>query len=274
LKAAPKRGETEPGAAIPVDFFAGEVDDPFFFDIPGFVRFRDRFIANLANVPGTFADRNAALAEAAAHPERLQRGRDTFAGYNVMAIAFRLPIAELKSKNIKINNTTKFGLNVLAQRKIEKTVKGEKIAIGGFGTVDREGLPAVNALLVPLAQKNAYNGGTTIDDSKGKFAAGIVATLNALQVSEANIGFLAALAVRDGDVLRINTGAASGFPNGRLPADDVVDTLLTIIAGGPAGDSVPANDAVNGVGFSPNFPYLQLPHQPLAQGVLDDNTRN
>src|SRR5215212_5621694 len=44
-----------------VDFFAGETDDPFFFDIPGFARFRTKVLA---------ADPTAAT--------ELQRGRDTF----------------------------------------------------------------------------------------------------------------------------------------------------------------------------------------------------
>jgi hypothetical protein len=79
---------------------------------------------------------------------------------------------------------------------------------------------------------------------------------------------------------------ASAFPNGRTPADDVVKTLLTIIsnaneAGPPTtfDDNVPANE----VAFETNFPYLGLPHQPLARVPndptlpdtnVDDTTRN
>ncbi|MES2570491.1 MAG: DUF4331 family protein, partial [Verrucomicrobiota bacterium] len=55
-----------------VEFFAGETDDPFFFDIPGFVRFRNSVLAGTPDFT------------------RLDRGRDTFAGYNVMTIAFRV----------------------------------------------------------------------------------------------------------------------------------------------------------------------------------------
>ena len=56
-----------------MSFFAGEVDDPFFFDIPGFLR----FVAptNLGQAPD---------------PTQLQRGRDTFAGYNTLAEVLRV----------------------------------------------------------------------------------------------------------------------------------------------------------------------------------------
>ena len=54
-------------------------------------------------------------------------------------------------------------------------------------------------------------------------------------------------------------------------ADDVIDTILTIIANGATlGDGVPANDAT----FRDEFPFLAAPHQPLPSGTIDDNTRN
>jgi hypothetical protein len=240
-----------------VDFFAGETDDPFFFDIPGFARFRTKVLAGDAS----------AVTE-------LQRGRDTFAGYNVLTIAFRVPISELASTKASVTNKTKFGVNVLALRATERTAKGRKISTGVFKTVDREGLPAVNALLVPLNLKNAYNGATTLDDAALKFAPAITATLEALHTSQANIDFLAGLAVAKGDILRIDTAQASGFPNGRLPADDVVKTLLTIISnsnesGGTLDDNVPANEKP----FETVFPYLALPHQPRNTSQ-DDQTQN
>ena len=244
------------GADSDVEFFAGETDDPFFFDIPAFARFRTKVLAN---------DPTAAT--------ELQRGRDTFAGYNVLTIAFRLPLSSLvNTKNG--TNTTKFGVNVLAQRATERTSKGRKIRSGSFKTVDREGLPAVNALLIPLNLKNAYNGATTLDDADGDFAGALVASLTALGTSQANIDLLAGLAVANGDILRIDTTQPAGFPNGRQPADDVVKTYLTIISNSnelqtTLDDSVPANEKP----FEAVFPYLGLPHQPRLPGQ-DDQTQN
>ena len=239
-----------------VDFFGGETDDPFFFDIPAFSRFRTSVLAGATDIT------------------KFDRARDTFAGYNVMTMAFRLPISLLKNKSTKITNTTKFGINVLAQRKSEKSVKGKKVGSGAWATVDREGLPAVNALLIPLNLKNIYNGQTTLDDAKATAASktAIVATLTALGTNASNIGVLAGLAVTRGDILRLDTAQPAAFPNGRTPADDVVDTYLTIITNGVVslGDKVNAND----VTFETTFPYLGKPHQPLDNGVLDDKTRN
>jgi len=165
-------------------------------------------------------------------------------------------------------------VNVLAQRATERTSKGRKISSGSFKTVDREGLPAVNALLVPLNLKNAYNGATTLDDASLAFADAIVGTLTALGTHEANIGILAGLAVTNGDILRLDTTQPSAFPNGRAPADDVVKTYLTIISNANESnttldDSVPANEKP----FEAVFPYLGLPHQPRLPGQ-DDQTQN
>ncbi len=241
------------GADSQVEFFCGETDDPFFFDIPGFARWRASILA------GTRDD------------TKLNRGRDTFAGYNVLTIAFRMPISLLKKRST--DSTTSFGLNVLAQRRTETTFKGAKVASGPYSTVDREGLPAVNALLVPLNLKNKYNGATTEKDAAGKFAGAIVATLTALGTNTTNIGTLAGLAVNNGDILRLDTTiAVSAFPNGRKPADDVVKTLLTVINNGTTlDDSVVAND----VTFETVFPYLGLPQQPRdPAAAAEDNTRN
>ena len=68
---------TDPASSV--SFFAGEVDDPFFFDIPGFNRF-------VASVLGGSPDGS-----------KLSRGRDSFAGYNTMAIALSIPKALLNS---------------------------------------------------------------------------------------------------------------------------------------------------------------------------------
>jgi hypothetical protein len=255
------------GPSTDIAFFAGESDDPFFFDIPAFSRFRASALAHFdpANQPNP----------PPLDLTTLDRGRDTFAGYNVMVIAFRLPISALKSTRPGVTNTTKFGLDVLAQRQTESTNKGRKHGSGAFKTVDREGNPAVNALLVPIQLKNKFNGATTLDDADGDFAAAIVGTLTSLGTSQANIDLLASIAVTKGDFLRIDLTQPIAFPNGRNPADDVVKTLLSVVAGTTIDDNVAAND----VAFSANFPYLGLPQQPRnpnADPVLnvDDNTRN
>ena len=147
--------------------------------------------------------------------------------------------------------------------------------------IDRTGVPAVNVALVPLARKDEYNTATTQDDAAGRFASDIVATLKALGTDDTSIGILASVAVNKGDILRLNlttantgngggTNPAAAFPNGRRLADDVIDTLLTLINNRNAlGDNVNAND----VPLQNTFPFFALPQQPRDAGV-DDNTRN
>lgn len=103
-----------------VRFFAGEVDDPFFFDIPAFSRFVASVLAGAPN------------------PAHFDRARDSFAGYNTMAISLSIPKALLPSSG----NVT--GLSAVSLRPDLRTVtnlgnlstrgrvaEGEDVLIGG-----------------------------------------------------------------------------------------------------------------------------------------------
>jgi hypothetical protein len=251
-----------------VRFFAGLTDDPFFFDIPAFGRF-------IGSVRSGSPDASF-----------FTRARDSFAGYNTLAIALRVPVSLLEP-----GSTNVVGLSVVSQRKVVqrlgkpgRVVKGA----GAFKGIDRAGVPAVNVALVPFNRKNEYNASSTRDDARLKFAGDIVGTLLALGtegVTEngptGNLLTLAQVAVLNGDILRLNTSlanagngggeGANGFPNGRRLQDDVIDTLLTLIANNaPLGDNVDEND----VPFGNTFPFLAPSQQPFPTGTLDDNTRN
>jgi hypothetical protein len=126
--------------------------------------------------------------------------------------------------------------------------------------VDRMGLPAVNTAFVSAAaDKNAFNLGTPATDETaflGTLTQTIMARygLNAAQ-ADALANFVLP------DVLPL--GDLSGFPNGRRPADDVIDIELGLIFGvfGPAvpalqSDGVDANDRA----FASTFPWLAGPN--------------
>lgn len=243
-------------AASGIKFFAGMTDDPFFFDIPAFNRF------------------TASVLSGSPDPSQLNRGRDSFAGYNTMAIALSVP------RSLVPAGVTRLGLGARTFR-VSGTLGQPGFAL--IEQIDREGVPAVNVALTPFSAKNAYNLGSPQQDAAGQFAPGIVATLQALGTSQTNINFLAGLAVTNGDLLRLdlntpNTGPGggnnpgAGFPNGRRLQDDVVDTLLNIITNGvvTTGDNVNANEKP----FQDVFPFLALPHQPFPSGTVDDFTRN
>jgi hypothetical protein len=250
-------------AATGISFFAGLTDDPFFFDVPAFNRFVGSVLGGSPDV------------------SLLSRGRDTFAGYNVQMIALSVPVSLLKGP--ASNNIIGVSATTLRGHETHRSVNDDPFDTGGFVPIDRMGVPAINTALVPFARKDEYNRATTEDDAAGKFATDIVATLHALGTDDTHVGILASVAVTHGDMLRLDTSKANsgpqggtnsgaGFPNGRRPADDVIDTILFLVTNGglTTGDHVDAND----VPFRDTFPFFAASHQPLDTGVIDDNTRN
>lgn len=250
---------TDPSTGI--SFFGGLVDDPFFFDIPAELRFRNSLLAGARDT------------------SHLSRGRDSFAGYNITMIVLSIPAARLRGPAGDV-----IGLTGLTRRQI---VKGQGAGDPPGGNkktlrVDRMAIPAVNTVLIPFARKDEYNSASTEDDAEGRFAADIIATLTQVGTNATFINILASVAVVNGDVLRLNlsipnTGteggnnAAAGFPNGRRPNDDVIDVLLTLISNGVfTPDNVGDNDAV----MRDVFPFFAPPTQPFPAGVTDDRTRN
>ena len=292
LATTPSNTATAPPAQVVVplgdtgiNFFAGMVDDPFFFDIPAF----GAFIASVRNN--------------APNPAVFNRGRDSFAGYNIMAVALSIP----KSLLLGSNGTT-VGASFNAQKQIvQKPSKktGQLKATGAFKTIDRTGVPAVNVALVPFNRKDEYNFSTTVDDANLKFGGDILAVLAALGTQGADVFpptgnalVLAQVAVLNGDILRLdtslaNTGPNGGdnpeaiFPNGRRLKDDVIDIELTLIANGNPFDQDTADDLGDNVDASDplpisTFPFVAQPNQPLPRGGtfpspdtnVDDKTRN
>lgn len=256
--------ETAPAPVVTTDpvsgvsFFAGLADDPFFFDIPAFGRF-------VASVRAGTPDATV-----------FQRGRDSFAGYNVLAIALSVPAASLKGTNGNI-----IGTSQSSQRRVFQLIdaKGNVAGSGRWVNTDRQGLPGINTVLIPFGRKKEYNHAGPADDAAGTFAGDIVASLESLGTNATNIGILAGLAVASGDILRVDTSIANsgpgggnnsgaGFPNGRRPADDVIDTILFFVANqNTLGDSVNGND----VPFRDTFPFLGASQQPLPKGAAGTN---
>jgi hypothetical protein len=246
-------------------FFAGLTDDPFYFDIVAFNRFTSSVTSGNPN------------------PAVLQRARDSFAGYSIHMIVIELPAASLTGpagSKIGVNGVT------LRQKAQIKTTPRGPLAVGPYVQVDRMATPALNTVLMPFSRKNEYNAATTVDDANGRFANSIIASLQALGTNQQNISILAAVAVTNGDFLRLDTAQPNtslgfgerattvgynGFPNGRRPGDDTVDVIsyyvtnqaLTMI------DNVNSND----VPIPVAFPFFAPPQQPRDSGV-DDNTRN
>jgi len=247
-----------------VSFFAGLTDDPFFFDIVGF----NRFVASV--LAGT------------ADPSRLQRNRDSFAGYNIHMIALSIPASMLRGPAgniIGVNGVT------LRQKNAKRRTDGEVDVSGKWVQVDRMATPAVNTAIIQFPRKNEYNASTPEDDAAGVFANDIIATLRALGTNQQNINVLAGVAVTKGDYLRLDlsvrntsvgegenvtTPGYTGFPNGRRPGDDTINTLLYFITNqSNIREAVNRNDVPLGA----TFPFFAPPNQPLENPAVD-NTKN
>lgn len=272
-----------------VKFFAGMRDDPFNFDIPAFAAATAALRACVvaANPPDPTCVSNALA--------NFQRGRDSFAGYNIMTIALTIPRTVFTAAGA----TNSIGVQAVFQRRSPQLFPGSAdivrnnftaVGFGRWQTLDRVGVPAVNAVLIPFVRKDEFNAATPQDDANGRFAADIVAALTALGTNATNIGILAGVAVNNGDMLRLNFNTANsslgfgeeiystptytGFPNGRRPGDDVVDTLLFFIGNQPMG-GITDNANQNEQPFLGGFPFLSPPHQPRANSAgAEDQTRN
>jgi len=270
--------------ATGIRFFAGMRDDSFNFDIPAFGNF-------VACVTG-----NVPPGETCPTPVTniFARGRDSFAGYNIMNIALSIPRSLFGTPTNDV-----IGVQSLTQRRSPTLFAGSPDAVAADGTatghgrwqtIDRAGNPGINAVIMPFARKEEYNAATPQDDANGRFAGSIVGVLTALGTNATNINILAGVVVAHGDLLRLNlnvpnsslgageeiysTVGYSGFPNGRRPGDDVVDTLLFFVANQPPG-GLSDNANVNEVPFGAAFPFFPPPHQPrTAAAGAEDHTRN
>ena len=247
-------------------FFAGPADDPFFLDDTGANRLVGASIKNPGNA------KMSLLGE--------RGGRDTYAGFNTLITAISVPAKMLRGDSDLI------GINAVAQRRATQTI-GEKGVVTGSGdwvTVDRDGNPLVNNGLIPAPRKDEYNAASTADDANGVFEDDIVKSLKGLNTNAAHIAKLAMVAVKKGDILRLdltvpnkgnqggnNKDGGFGKMGGRRLQDDVVDMVFTMINNGePLGDKVAANEKP----FRNTFPFVADPTQPFPAGAgADDHTR-
>ena len=273
-------------AASGVRFFAGMRDDTFNFDIPGFANGSAALRACVAGTnqsPTCVADALAILG----------RGRDSFAGYNIMNIALSIPRALFgtpANNEIGVNGTLARRTRGIFIGSPDQVAPGRNYPLVGFGEwvqLDRNGIPGISAALIPFARKDEFNAVSTQDDANGRFAGDIVAALRALGTNDTNIGILANVAVTRGDQLRLNlstrntslgfgetlsTPNYAGFPNGRRPYDDVIDVILFFVANQQA---ITDNANVNEVPALNTFPFFPPPTQPFPAGTgAEDRTRS
>ena len=230
--------------------FAGVRDDPFFFDLAGFVQFKSELLMGNTTLGAPGGGAGSLLGGFT--------GTDTFAGTNVSSIALWVPNKWLggTGRNIGIWAATSLSSST------------------GFRQADRMGRPAINTVFnglhVPLsstlnnAEKEAFNHLNPTSDRA-------VTTDNVIAVLETIGNVLTAngatpysptteqaiAKVLLPDVLTFQVGNSAGFLNGRRLADDVINAEFSLLTNGAVGsDGVNAND----VTFGTSFPYLAGAH--------------
>jgi hypothetical protein len=217
-------------SATGISAFAGVRDDPFFFDLAGFNRFRAG--------TGTFS------------------GRDAFAGANCSILALEIPLQTLTGglKQFQV-----YGATDRKRTTVVRSASGKLLASSGpWEQIERMGNPAIATVFIAKKNRDKFNIITPNKDAR-EFGAEISASIDALGTNAQNKAILASVAIPD--TLKLNLDNAPGFPNGRRPQDDVIDTELFFIFNQPSpftGDGVNANDKT----FLDAFPYFAAPHQP------------
>lgn len=256
-KTAPIVNQVALGGAN-LSVFAGLREDPFFFDVEQYFRVR----AGAAGTGPAVGFRPATTAV------------DFTKGYNVNAIAVRIPISFLQGgSQAKVFDVWE---TISVPGANGKYTQFEQLA----RPVINEGLVRTNALL------NAYNSvgpdfvaaALAGQQPAASIAAPIVTeakqTLLALGNNDARANAL--LGAFLPDVMRIDTTGPSGYGNalnakgspirGRLPKDDIVDITLSVLTNGAiASDNVsyegtPGNPSQGHQPLAPAFPYLALPN--------------
>ena len=243
-------GKTSPGNGVTINrsngvkAYAGLREDPFFFDLAGYLDILAALDTDTTNDAKSFVGCTSPRT-------------DFFKGLNVSSIVIELPPSMLTR-----SGSTAIGVWAAT------TVGGKQ--------VDRMGRPAINTVFIPNnpfpgeqkgqvpSKKSTFNKAQPKND-QAAFRNEVVNTLQVLfSLNDAagddktdDMGKINGLAdVLLPDVLTFDTAKSDGFLNGRKLSDDVIDAELGLVTEGTVKtDCVSKNDRK----FWPNFPYLAAP---------------
>ena len=255
--------------------FAGQTDDAFFLDLRVFDFL---YGGNLS-----------------------EAGTDSLAGFNVHSIAIQVPKSSLKSASpiIGVWSTT-------SRPATTTRAAGTESSTGTFVQISRLGMPLVNEVVIPLGQKDKWNGSNPTGDAQFlsfvtdpevpkllQAVYGIQAPAtprnDLVQVFLTGVpGLNQPAGVKPGEMIRLNTDIAptaaparlgvlaadiQGFPNGRRLTDDVIDITLQAAVGVLGGVKTSLGDGVdrNDVPFRSTFPYIAQPHSGGNPWKLNPN---
>jgi hypothetical protein len=220
---------------------AGLFDDPFFFDLLAFNKFKALALAGDPTAGNVFLHRSGGTVNP-------NIPNNFFGGFNCIAIVLEVPSVSLQSSK------TNTSIGVWART----TVPGATFGVENPDQFDRKGRPGINTVLMPDALKDAFNSGSPETDAQFRPAAmaelGLLfGTPDATRTAQVNLLLP--------DVLTLKTKDGDGFDklNGRRLADDVIDVELSLLTVGTVTTDNVTNDSV----FRSSFPYLGTPNPKL-----------
>jgi hypothetical protein len=267
--------------------WAGQADDPFFVDLGAIYD-----VAQLRTITGdnggqgidSLADFNAQVIALEIPIAKVTRNgmlptgpNDRYAAVGIWAANYRPQITTLKPTIVtKVSSEP-------------KNIEGNRPTFSGnYVLVSRLGMPLSNEAIILVGEKDRWN--RTEPQYDGQYLSyyqnsHLAVLLNAVHGTPgATTGridivtiFLTGIpglnmvadSAREAvysDMLRINLAAPSGFPNGRLLSDDIVDVSLSIVGlsdgtlGGLVTSGISDGVGANDLPFQSIFPYVAVPH--------------
>ncbi|HTC31993.1 MAG TPA: DUF4331 domain-containing protein [Bryobacteraceae bacterium] len=270
--------------------FAGTVSDPFFIDLG----------ANFDSLNYRQATGGGVLPASIDADDQHNYAPNALAGFNVNTIALEVPITLLTSDGNAHQATDAAAVigtwGTTSRRRL--SVLGESTEPGGWAQVQRLGNPLINEVIIGTGSKDRFSMDAPVNDAQfanfflNPLLATVLGTIGVPVPPAPRTDLLPLVQYMApicpgcptggggpiADLLRLNTGIpptapqaqkrlgfiagdAAGFPNGRRPADDVVDISLRAVGGILANAQkygTPLGDGVN-VSSSPlqnTFPFL------------------
>lgn len=167
-------------------------------------------------------------------------GKDTFADANVLAVVLDVP-------NHALGENPQIGVWARTIAAID----------GEWGQIDQMGRPLVTAAFNPTPDDQQHFVETPSTQQRGKFLSKFTEVLSGFGYDDAEAAGLAGDVLPD--ILLYDVGQPSGYPNGRLLTDDILNRVVALLTRGRVTDDQvgPHSDLLN------DFPYLGAPH-PVA----------
>ena len=176
-------------------------DDPFFFDLIAFNEFKAEALAGNPSAGNVFLKRGVSNIP-----------NNFFGGFNVMAIVLEVPSVLLQSSK---SNT--------------KIAVWARTMLPGGVQFDRMGRPAINTVLIPNANKDAFNSAVPAEDTSfiPHRRPGARPPCSATPTTA-----MAHAQLLLPDLLTFDTSNSTGFLNGRQLTNDVIDAELSLLSDG------------------------------------------